>query len=428
MRLKTLNLSGFKSFVDATSITIPADFTGIVGPNGCGKSNVIDAVRWVMGEASARNLRGESMSDVIFNGSSTRKPVGKASVELLFDNSEGTAPDAYSAFAEISVRRTLSRDGTSEYQINRARCRRRDITDLFRGTGLGARSYSIIEQGMVSRIVEARPEELRSFVEEAAGITRYKDRRRETETRIRHTRENLDRIEDIRSELASQLRRLQRQSQAARRYQKLRDEERVVNGQLLAVRYATMKRRSEEQDRSTAQARNQVEAELAQQRSLESTVEEIRAQQSDAQKLVNDIQAEFYTLGAEVASIEQKIEHTRETEQQQRAELDRLTTDLAAIGTQLEQDSLERQKLEDLVSRSEGLRTSRESALESTQQHLLDTEQQFEDWQERWHDFTQQAAEPAMNQEVQRTRIEQLESVYKKTQERLARLDEEGKV
>ena len=149
MQLKKLNLSGFKSFVDATSITIPADFTGIVGPNGCGKSNVIDAVRWVMGEASARNLRGESMSDVIFNGSGSRKPVGKASVELLFDNSEGTAPDAYAAFAEISVRRTLSRDGTSEYLINRTRCRRRDITDLFRGTGLGARSYSIIEQGMV---------------------------------------------------------------------------------------------------------------------------------------------------------------------------------------------------------------------------------------------------------------------------------------
>ena len=360
MQLKKLNLSGFKSFVDATSITIPADFTGIVGPNGCGKSNVIDAVRWVMGEASARNLRGGSMSDVIFNGSGSRKPVGKASVELLFDNSEGTAPDAYAAFAEISVRRTLSRDGTSEYLINRARCRRRDITDLFRGTGLGARSYSIIEQGMVSRIVEARPEELRSFVEEAAGITRYKDRRRETETRIRHTRENLDRIGDIRSELASQLRRLQRQSQAARRYQKLRDEEWVVNGQLLAVRYVMMKQRSEEQDRSTAQARNQVEAELAQQRSLESKVEEIRTQQSDAQKLMNDIQAGFYTVGAEVASVEQKIEHTRETEQQQRSELGRLTADLESISTQLEQDSLESQKLEDLMSRSEAQRASRE--------------------------------------------------------------------
>jgi len=425
MQLKKLNLSGFKSFVDATSITIPADFTGIVGPNGCGKSNVIDAVRWVMGEASARNLRGESMSDVIFNGSGSRKPVGKASVELLFDNSEGTAPDAYAAFAEISVRRTLSRDGTSEYLINRARCRRRDITDLFRGTGLGARSYSIIEQGMVSRIVEARPEELRSFVEEAAGITRYKDRRRETETRIRHTRENLDRIEDIRSELASQLRRLQRQSQAARRYQKLRDEEWVVNGQLLAVRYVVMKQRSEEQDRSTAQARNQVEAELAQQRSLESKVEEMRTQQSDAQKLVNDIQAGFYTVGAEVASVEQRIEHTRETEQQQRSELGRLTADLESISTQLEQDSLEHQKLEDLMSRSEALRASRESALQSAQQQLQNTEQLFEDWQERWHDFTQQAAEPARNQEVQRTRIEQFESVDQKTQERLARLDEE---
>ena len=221
MRLKKIHVSGFKSFVDPTAITIPADMTGIIGPNGCGKSNVIDAVRWVMGESSARKLRGDSMSDVIFNGSEARKPVGKASVELIFDNTDGKSAQVYARFSEISVKRTLSRDGTSEYLLNKAQCRRRDITDLFRGTGLGHRSYSIIEQGMVSRIVEARPEELRAFVEEAAGISHYKDRRRETETRMRHTRENLSRVEDIRKELDTQLRRLQRQAQAARRYQKL---------------------------------------------------------------------------------------------------------------------------------------------------------------------------------------------------------------
>ena len=214
MRLDKIHVAGFKSFVDPTSIQIPGDLVGIVGPNGCGKSNVIDAVRWVMGESSARNLRGDSMVDVIFNGSVSRKPVGKASVELIFDNTQGKAPGSYASFSEISVKRTLSRDGTSEYLINNSRCRRRDITDMFRGTGLGHRSYSIIEQGMVGRIVEARPEELRTFVEEAAGVSKYKDRRRETETRIRHTRENLDRIEDIRSELAAQLRKLQRQAQA----------------------------------------------------------------------------------------------------------------------------------------------------------------------------------------------------------------------
>ena len=238
MRLDKIHVAGFKSFVDPTSIQIPGDLVGIVGPNGCGKSNVIDAVRWVMGESSARNLRGNSMADVIFNGSASRKPVGKASVELVFDNTEGKAPGSYASFSEISVKRMLSRDGASEYLINNSRCRRRDITDMFRGTGLGHRSYSIIEQGMVGRIVEARPEELRAFVEEAAGVSKYKDRRRETETRIRHTRENLDRIDDIRSELAAQLRKLQRQSQAARRYQRFKDEERTVNGELFSPAFS----------------------------------------------------------------------------------------------------------------------------------------------------------------------------------------------
>jgi chromosome segregation protein len=426
MRLKRLNISGFKSFVDPTVITVPADFTGIVGPNGCGKSNVIDAVRWVMGEISARNLRGENMSDVIFNGSAARKPVGKASVELIFDNSEGTAPGNYAGFSEIAVRRTLSRDGTSQYIINRSRCRRRDITDLFRGTGLGHRSYSIIEQGMVSRIVEARPEDLRSFVEEAAGISRYKDRRRETETRIRHTRENLDRVEDIRGELAAQLRRLQRQSQAARRYQKLKDEERLITGQLLGVRYREMKQRSVGQARRTSEAQNRVESELAQQRSLERQAEDIRSGQVDSQNQVNEIQGEFYSVGADVASVEQKIEHTRETEQQQRGELERLTVSLAETSTQLEQDVSESGELDGKLSRNEMLRGESVTCLEKAQDQLVQHEHRLEDWQERWHEFTQRAAEPARDQEVQKARIDQFESVDLKLQERLARLDDEN--
>ncbi len=426
MRLKRLNVSGFKSFVDSTVITVPADFTGIVGPNGCGKSNVIDAVRWVMGEISARNLRGENMSDVIFNGSAVRKPVGKASVELVFDNSEGTAPGNYAAFSEIAVKRTLSRDGTSEYIINRSRCRRRDITDLFRGTGLGHRSYSIIEQGMVSRIVEARPEDLRAFVEEAAGISRYKDRRRETETRIRHTRENLDRVEDIRGELGAQLRRLQRQSQAARRYRRLKDEERQINGQLLGVRYRVMKERSTGQARRISEEQNRVESELAEQRSLERQAGEIRSEQVESQSQVNEIQGEFYSVGADVASVEQKIEHTRETEQQQRGELDRLTVSLAEIAAQLEQDTLECRELEEKLGHSDMLRTESAARLRDIQERLAEHEQRLEDWQERWHEFTQRAAEPARDQEVQQTRIGQLESVDLKLQERLARLDDEN--
>ena len=310
MRLKKLLLAGFKSFVEPTTITLPGDVVGIVGPNGCGKANVIDAVRWVMGETSARNLRGDTMLDVIFNGTDNRKPVGKASVELVFDNSDGNhAPEGYRQFSEISVKRTLSRDGNSEYQLNRTRCRRRDITDIFRGTGLGHRSYSIIEQGMVSRIVEAKPEDLRTFVEEAAGISKYKDRRRETETRIRHTRENLSRVNDIRSELETQLRRLHRQSQAARRYQKLKDEEHTVNGELLALRHVEMMRIIEGERQQTTVAESNAESKLADQRELERMIEEIRAKQLSSQEKLSTIQGDVYAVGADIASVEQRIEH-----------------------------------------------------------------------------------------------------------------------
>ena len=210
MHLKHIKLAGFKSFVDPTTVSVTARIIGVVGPNGCGKSNVIDAVRWVMGESSAKTLRGDSMADVIFNGSSARKPVGKAAVELVFDNTEGADPGPYASFGEIAIRRELSRDGQSNYFINKTRCRRRDITDIFLGTGLGPRSYSIIEQGMVSRVIESKPEELRVLIEEAAGVSKYKERRRETENRIRHTKENLDRVADIRSELETQLRAIEK--------------------------------------------------------------------------------------------------------------------------------------------------------------------------------------------------------------------------
>ena len=206
MRLNSIKLSGFKSFVDPTTLHLPTNMTGIVGPNGCGKSNIIDAVRWVMGESSASRLRGDSLTDVIFSGSSSRKPVSQAQVELVFDNSEGTIGGEYARYAEISVKRSVSRDGQSNYYLNGARCRRRDITDLFLGTGLGPRSYSIIEQGMISKLIEAKPEDLRNFIEEAAGISKYKERRRETETRLADTRENLSRINDIRLELTYQTR------------------------------------------------------------------------------------------------------------------------------------------------------------------------------------------------------------------------------
>ena len=230
MRLKSIKLSGFKSFVDPTNVQFPSNMCAVVGPNGCGKSNVIDAVRWVMGESSAKNLRGEQMTDVIFNGSVNRKPVGQASIELLFDNHEGKIGGEYAAYNEISVRRQVTREGQSEYFMNGSRCRRRDITDLFLGTGLGPRSYAIIEQGMISRLIESRPEELRVFIEEAAGISKYKERRKETESRMRRTLENLERLTDLRDELERQLQHLQRQAQAAEKYSEFKAEERQQGG------------------------------------------------------------------------------------------------------------------------------------------------------------------------------------------------------
>ena len=222
MRLKQIKLAGFKSFVEPTVVSLPGSRCAVVGPNGCGKSNVIDAVRWVMGESSAKNLRGENLTDVIFNGSNGRKPTSMASIELLFDNSDGRIGGQYSAYSEISIRRQVTRDAQSNYFLNGTKCRRRDIQDVFLGTGFGPRSYSIIEQGMISQLVEAKPDELRVYLEEAAGISKYKERRRETENRIKHTRENLDRINDIREELGRQLEKLERQAKAAEKYRELK--------------------------------------------------------------------------------------------------------------------------------------------------------------------------------------------------------------
>ena len=244
MRLKSIKLAGFKSFVDPTTVNFPSNMCAVVGPNGCGKSNVIDAVRWVMGESSAKNLRGESMADVIFNGSVNRQPVGQASIELVFDNSEGRVGGEYASYAEISTRRQVSREGQSEYFLNGTKCRRRDITDIFLGTGLGPRSYAIIEQGMISRLIESKPEELRVFIEEAAGISKYKERRKETESRMRRTLENLERLTDLRDELERQLQHLQRQAQAAEKYTEFKEEERELKAQLQSLQWQALDGRS----------------------------------------------------------------------------------------------------------------------------------------------------------------------------------------
>ncbi len=315
MRLTQIKLSGFKSFVDPTSINVPGQLVGVVGPNGCGKSNVIDAVRWVLGESKASALRGESMQDVIFNGSGQRKPVARASVELHFDNSMGKAGGQWSQFAEIAVKRVLQRDGESSYFINNVHVRRRDIQDIFMGTGLGPRAYAIIEQGMISRIIEAKPEELRVFLEEAAGVSKYKDRRRETENRLADTRENLSRVADIQQELGVQVEKLEKQAEVARTYQELQDKLKNRQNLLWLVRKKEAESDFQRFAREVEKTTNDLEEETARLRAVENRLETIRAEHYSAGDVLSAAQAELFSASAEVARLEADIRHMSDTRQ-----------------------------------------------------------------------------------------------------------------
>ena len=301
MRLKSIKLAGFKSFVDPTQVNFATNMSAVVGPNGCGKSIIIDAVRWVMGESSAKTLRGESMTDVIFNGTTHRQQVGQASIELIFDNSDHGIGGEYAAYGEISVRRMVSRDGGSDYFLNGAKCRRRDITDLFLGTGLGPRSYAIIEQGMISRLIESRPEDLRVFIEEAAGISKYKERRRETENRMRRTVENLDRLTDLREELERNLAHLQRQAQAAGRYAEFKEEERELKAQLLALQWRELQQNDHQAGSAIGELEVKQEALRADYQRISARIEALRVEYSDATDSFNAVQANYYTVGGAVS-------------------------------------------------------------------------------------------------------------------------------
>ena len=313
MRLTLVKLSGFKSFVDPTAIHVPGQLVGIVGPNGCGKSNVIDAVRWVLGESRASALRGDSMQDVIFNGSGNRKPLARASVELIFDNTLGRAAGQWSQYAELSVRRVLQRDGESSYFINGTHVRRRDITDLFLGTGLGPRAYAIIEQGMISRVIDAKPDELRVFLEEAAGISRYKERRKETEHRLADTRENLARVTDIRIELGVQIEKLEGQAKIATRYQDLQQELQLKQHLLWFVRRKDAAVEREKHAKEIAGVSNEVEAAIARLREVENHVESARVAHFSAGDGLNAAQAALYAANAEVAQHESELRHVEES-------------------------------------------------------------------------------------------------------------------
>ena len=366
MRLTQIKLAGFKSFVDPTVIPTPSELVGVVGPNGCGKSNIIDAVRWVLGETKASELRGASMQDVIFNGSGQRKPAARASVELVFDNSQGRAAGQWSAFAEIAVRRILTRDGASSYFVNNQPVRRRDIHDIFLGTGLGTRGYAIIGQGMINRLIEARPEELRVYLEEAAGVSRYKERRRETENRLQDTRENLTRLDDILRELAAQLEKLESQARVAADYRALQTEGELKQHALWLLREQAARESRQTLAADTERAQAELESAVAGLRSLEADLEARREGHFSASEAVHQTQGRLFEAGAQVSRLEAEIRHVVDSRHRLQARRAQLQSQMQEWGDQQthSQSAIEevQEQIDEAVARAETLSIQAQSA------------------------------------------------------------------
>ncbi len=425
MRLDKIKLAGFKSFVDPTSIPLPGNLVGVVGPNGCGKSNIIDAVRWVMGESSAKHLRGESMADVIFNGSSSRKPVSVASVELVFDNSDGTAPGEYSQYREISIKRQVTRDGVSAYMLNGSRCRRKDITDIFLGTGLGARSYAIIEQGTISRLIEAKPDELRQVIEEAAGISKYKERRNETEIRMRHTQENLERLQDVIDEVAKHIANLQRQAKKAEKYTALKEEERLYRLQLLGLRWRKYDELLKQHQAVLLECEMRYRELVSEENALIARETQAREKRESLQKTLNERQGRFYEVGAEISRLDQAIKHAHQTRDGLQRERERLKAEQAQAQTQLTND---REQIDDVREELLNLHTEIKQAEIAEAQaaaERLDADIALKAWRVEWEAFRGELAGFKSQAEVERARIRQMEDQSRQLQIRSERLGKE---
>ena len=383
MQLKSIKLSGFKSFVDPTHFEMPGQLIGVVGPNGCGKSNIIDAVRWVLGESRASELRGESMQDVIFNGSGLRKPSGRASVELIFDNSEGRAQGQWSAFTELGIKRVLTRDGNSSYYVNNQVVRRKDIQDIFLGTGMGPRGYAIIGQGTINRILEAKPEELRVFLEEAAGVSKYKERRKETASRLEDTKENLVRVEDILRELDQQVTRLEKQATVAERHAELSASMKSQQQLLWFVRQTEAGKEQERHANGIRDTQVSLEEQTAKMRHVETELETMRTEQYALQDKVSQAQGDLYQTNADVSQVESQIRYVQEARQrlQQQsqdllAQLQRWTvqeTDAAQAQRTAEHElSLAAEKEQTLITDLSGLQEQMPACEEVYQVHVCE--------------------------------------------------------
>ena len=425
MRLTQIKLAGFKSFVDPTVIATPGQLVGIVGPNGCGKSNVIDAVRWVLGESKASALRGESMQDVIFNGAGERKPVGRASVELHFDNSLGRIGGQWGRYAEISIKRVLTRDGDSTYYINNIPVRRRDIHDLFLGTGLGPRAYAIIEQGMISRVIEAKPEELRIFLEEAAGVSKYKERRKETEGRLSDTRENLARVEDIRIELGNQLTRLDQQAQVATQYRELEARLKTSQHLLWYARQQDAVRGREKCATEIAALTVALEAVQAEMRAAEARLEGLRAGHYAAGDALHDRQGAFYAANAEVTRLEQQLTFARESETRITQQVAQLTEGLGALAGQEAAIAADRASADAALTGSLANRERAASEELAAQAALPALDAELANASAVMAQLQQQIALTEQGARVAETRRDSVAQALRQLQERRERLDAE---
>ncbi len=328
MQLKHIKLAGFKSFVDPTKISFPTNMVGVVGPNGCGKSNVIDAVRWVLGELSAKNLRGESMVDVIFNGSENRKASGQCSIELLFDNSSAKIGGEYASFNEVSIKRVMTRDAQSDYFINNTKCRRKDVQDIFLGTGLGPSSYAIIEQGMVSKLVSAKPDELRTHIEEAAGVSKYRERRKETESRIKRTRENLSRVKDIRDEIGRLIKRLENQAKAAEKYNVLKKDKAKLELDKAILFSIEAKSNRDDLQKKLDSLNRDLQIKNAESETVQSQIDQFRTENESVLSEYESAQKNFYAVGAEIAKREANLQNINKNDQETKSNLEKVKQNL----------------------------------------------------------------------------------------------------
>ncbi len=425
MRLKHIKLVGFKSFVDPTTIPLPSNLVAVVGPNGCGKSNVIDAVRWVMGESSAKQLRGEAMSDVIFNGSSARKPVGVASIELEFDNAEGMLGGEYAHYAEINIKRQVTREGDSQYFLNGARCRRRDITDIFLGTGLGPRSYAIIEQGMISRFIEAKPDDMRVYFEEVAGISKYKERRHETELKIKHTQENLNRLYDILAGFEKQLAHLEKQAQTAERYRELKQEERLLKAQLHALRWQALKKNLKQYE-ETIQAREATLQTLQiKQQHIETTLHQTRAQSHETQQTLQQQQQQHYECGADIARQQQAKAHAIERKQQLQHDSEQIQHDTHALTEQLKEAQQALSTLDEEIIQLKPKTDDTQQLAVQVEAQYLQADQAMQAWQQSWEEYHRQSAKVNQQVQAEQTQLQYHQQRLNTSQDLTRRLQQE---